>query len=306
MKTRIIQDDPDKPSASDGPPGAGAASREPRGLKGLIRRYPLPAFFVLAFALTWATIPVGVFMAAGPLLAALVVTAVVDGRRGLRELGSRVLRWRVNWRWYAAAIFIPLAAVMASGGLNVAFGAVESPVRDLEISALVLMFALRLVVPVFSPIGEEPGWRGFALPRLLADRSPFGATLILAPIVALWHVPLIFIASEDLAPIFLLTTVAVTFFYTWLFVHSGGSVLITIIAHATEGLVVREFVGTDGWSGADETQFALIYTAAWCVVAIALLVFDRQMWRSRKSAAQAAYHRPVNRAEPPHALAPTS
>jgi membrane protease YdiL (CAAX protease family) len=201
---------------------------------------------------------------------------------------------------------IPLAAVTAAGGLNVLFGALESPVRDLEISALVLMFALRLVVPIFSPIGEEPGWRGFALPRLLADRSPFGATLILAPIVALWHVPLVFIASEDLVPIFLLATVAVTFFYTWLFVHSGGSVLITIIAHATEGLVVRELVGSDGWSGADETQFALIYTGAWCVVAIALLVFDRQMWRSSKSAEEAAYHRPVNRAEPPHALAPTA
>jgi membrane protease YdiL (CAAX protease family) len=306
MKSRIIQDDPDKRSASDGQPGAGVAAREPRGLRALIRRYPLPVFFVLAFALTWATTPIGVFMAAGPLLAAILVTAVVDGRRGLRELGSRVLRWRVNWRWYAAAIFIPLAAVMASGGLNVLFGAVESPVRDLEISALVLMFALRLVVPIFSPIGEEPGWRGFALPRLLADRSPFGATLILAPIVALWHVPLIFIASEDLAPVFLLATVAVTFFYTWLFVHSGGSVLITIIAHASEGVIVREFVGTDGWSGADETQYAVIYTVAWCVIAIALLVFDRQMWRSRSSATPTIHDRTVARVEQSRASRPTA
>jgi membrane protease YdiL (CAAX protease family) len=285
MKTRIIQDDPDERSASDGPSGAGTASREPRRLTALIRRYPLPAFFLLAFALTWATVPVGVFMAAGPLIAAIVVTAIVDGRRGLRELGARILRWRVGWQWYAAAIFIPLAIVMASGGLNVLIGAAESPIRDLAIPGLVMMFALRLVVPIFSPIGEEPGWRGFALPRLLADRSPFGATLILAPIVALWHVPLIFMASEDLAPIFLLATVAVTFFYTWLFVHSGGSVLITIVAHASEGVIVREFVGTDGWSGADETQFAVIYTAAWCEVAIALLVFDRQMWRTREASA---------------------
>jgi hypothetical protein len=88
---------------------------------------------------------------------------------------------------------------------------------------------------VFAPIGEEPGWRGCALPRLLDGRSPFSATLVLAPTVALWHVPLIFIAGEDLAPIFLLATVAVTFFYTWLFVHTGGSVLITIVAHAAEG-----------------------------------------------------------------------
>lgn len=260
MRTRGINDEPDKPrSDKDGPPSEHAANKA-GGLTGLIRSHPLPVFFVLAFALTWATVPLGIFMAAGPLLAALVITSVVDGRRGLRELGARMLRWRVGWQWYAAALLIPPAVVLGSGGLNLIFGAPESPVRDLELSGLVLIFALRLVVPILSPIGEEPGWRGFALPRLLVDRSPFSATLVLAPIVALWHVPLIFMAEEDLEPIFLLATVAVTFFYTWLFVHSGGSVLITILAHAAEGTIGRELTGTGGWSGADETQFAYIYT----------------------------------------------
>jgi uncharacterized protein len=246
-----------------------------------IKRRPLISFFVLAFALTWAPAPFGIFMAAGPLIAALAITAVVDGRRGLRELGSRMLRWRVGWQWYAAALLVPLALVFATGGLNVAFGAPSSVIRDLSISEAVLLFALRLVMPIFSPIGEEPGWRGFALPRLLDGGSPLGATAILAPVVALWHVPLIFIESEDLPPIFLLTTVAVTFFYTWLFVHTGGSVFITILAHAAEGLIPREFLGSDGWSGSDETQWAVLYTAGWCAVAIVLVVFDWQFWRRR-------------------------
>jgi membrane protease YdiL (CAAX protease family) len=250
-------------------------------LSEVIKRQPLVAFFVLAFALTWAPTPLGIFMAAGPLLAALVITAAVDGRRGLRELGSRMLRWRVGWRWYAAALLIPLALVFATAGLNVAFGAPGSVIRDLSISEAVLLFALRLVVPLFSPIGEEPGWRGFALPRLLDGGSPLGATAILAPLVALWHVPLIFIESEDLPPIFLLATVAVTFFYTWLFVHTGGSVFITIVAHAAEGLIGRELTGSDGWSGSDETQWVLLYTAGWWAVAIVLLVFDWQFWRGR-------------------------
>jgi membrane protease YdiL (CAAX protease family) len=289
-----IQDNPDGRSAS----------RVPRGLTRLIRRYPLPAFFLLAFALTWATVPVGVFMAAGPLIAAIVVTALVDGRRGLRELGARCLRWRVGWQWYAAAIFIPLGVVLASGGFNVLFGAEESAVRDLEISGLILIFAMRLVFPFFSPIAEEPGWRGFALPRLLDGRSPLAATMVLAPIVALWHVPLIFIASEDLAPVFLLATVAVTFFYTWLFVHTG-SVLITILAHAAEGTIIREWAGTEGWSGADETQFSLIYTGAWCAVVVALLVFDWQMWRSRVASSRSKDEHEVGRVGPAAALEPT-
>jgi uncharacterized protein len=250
-------------------------------LAAVIKRHPLIAFFVLAFALTWAPTPLGVFMAAGPLVAALVITAVVDGRRGLRELGSRMLRWRVGWQWYAAALLVPLGLVFATGGLNVAFGAPGSVIRDLSISEAVLLFAIRLVAPVLSPIGEEPGWRGFALPRLLDGGSPLGATAILAPIVALWHVPLIFIESEDLPPIFLLTTVAVTFFYTWLFVHTDGSVFITIVAHAAEGLIPREFLGSDGWTGSDETQWASLYTAGWCAVAIVLLAFDWQFWRRR-------------------------
>ena len=267
-------------------------------MTAFVRRHALLVFFALAFAITWAPTPFGVFMAAGPLLAALVITAVVHGRRGFRELGSRMVRWRVGWPWYAAALLIPLTVVLGTGGLNVALGAPASPVRDLELSSLVLIFVLRLVVPVFSPIGEEPGWRGFALPRLLADRSPFEATLFLGLIVAVWHVPLIFLADEDLPPIFILTTVAVTFFYTWLFIHTGGSVLMTIIAHATEGTIGREFTGTNGFVGADETRWILLYTAGWCIVALALIVFDRQFWRGRSD-------RSVEHIEASPALRPT-
>jgi membrane protease YdiL (CAAX protease family) len=285
MKTRIIQSDPHEPqSAGAGLPAGAAVAVRRSGLTAFVRRHPLLVFFVLAFAITWAPTPFGIFMAAGPLVAAVIVTAVVGGRRGLRELGSRMIRWRVGWQWYAAALLIPLAVVLGTGGLTVALGAPDSAIRDLELSALVLAFALRLVVPIFSPIGEEPGWRGFALPRLLADRSPFEVTLFLGLIVAVWHVPLIFIAEEDLPAIFLLTTVAVTFFYTWLFIHSGGSVFITILAHATEGLISREFVGTDGFVGGDETNWTLLYTAGWCAVAIGLLVFDQKLWRDRAPA----------------------
>jgi len=260
-------------------------------MSAVIKRHPLIAFFVLAFALTWAPTPVGVFMATGPLVAALVITAVVDGRRGLRELWSRMIRWRVGWQWYAAALLVPLALALGTGGLNVAFGAPGSVIPDLSISAAVLLFALGLVLPVFAPIGEEPGWRGFALPRLLEVRSPLGATVILAPLVALWHVPLIFIESEDLPPLFLLATVAVTFWYTWLFVHTGGSVFITILAHAAEGLMARQLIGDDGWSGSDESHWVWLYTAAWCAVAIVLLVFDWQFWRTRLPSTSGAVHR---------------
>lgn len=287
--TPVIQREPERPILSELEASAPDRSRRrSTGVSATIRRHPLTSFFLLAFAITWAPVPAGSFMAAGPLLAAVIITAVVDGRPGLRALGRRMILWRVGWQWYAAALLVPLTVVLTSGGLAVAFGAPGSVFGRLQISSLLLLFALRLVVPIMSPIGEEPGWRGFALPRLLAGRSAFEATLVLALIVALWHVPLIFLPSEDLPPIFLLATVAVTFFYTWLLMGTGGSVFITIVAHAAEGVIGNRFTGSDGFSGTDETHWILLYTAGWCAVAIGLLLLNRDLWFSKAPVSIAA------------------
>lgn len=254
-----------------------------------VRRQPLLTFFVLAFALTWAALPWNSFMAGGPLLAAVVVTAIADGRRGLREFGRRIVRWRVSWKWYAAAILIPLGLALATGAANVALGAPGSVIRNLQFSSLAAVFAARLILPVGAPLGEEPGWRGFALPRLLEKRSPFAATLLLGVIVALWHVPLIWVAGENLPPIFIPTTVAVTFFYSWLFLRSGGSVFLTILAHAVEGTVAPQLIiKSTGFGGADKSRWVLLYAAGWCVIAIALVLLDRQVWRSSTIKARTA------------------
>ncbi len=81
-----------------------------------------------------------------------------------------------------------------------------------------------------------------------------------------------------------------TFFYTWLFIHTGGSVFITIVAHATEGLIGRELTDDDGWTGTDETHWVLLYTAGWCAVALALLAFDWKLWRTRLTSSSPAIH----------------
>src|SRR5689334_5290856 len=114
MKTRVLQSAPHHAAPAHSSAGGGVATAgnaRPAaggsGLIGLIRRRPLTSFFVIAFALTWVTVPLGAFMAAGPLVAAFSVSGIVDGRPGLRELVSRILRWRVGIQWYAAAILIP-------------------------------------------------------------------------------------------------------------------------------------------------------------------------------------------------------
>jgi membrane protease YdiL (CAAX protease family) len=233
-----------------------------------MKRHPQIAFFVLAYAVAWAFVPFGSFGAFGPLVAALIVIPLTRGRAGLRELGSRLVRWRVRWSWYLLALGLPLAIHLVTAGLNTAVDADVPSVTAASVSAAVLTFLVRLVNPTDGPLGEEPGWRGFALPGLQTRYSPLVATTILALLVAGWHLPLFFLEDGGLQPPVLagglVTTIAVTYWYAWLFNRTVGSVLLVLIAHSIEGSVQAQ-----GW----------IYMGVWCAAAVGLIVCDRNAWR---------------------------
>ncbi len=123
------------------------------------------------------------------------------------------------------------------------------------------------------------------MPGLQADRSPLLATLILALLVTIWHVPLFFLEGglQPFQPSVVLGGVlgpfAFTFVASWLFNHTGGSVLMTIVMHAAEGTVHPQAL----WP-ASAAQAGLLYSVVYCVVAIGLVIFDRQLWRGPASA----------------------
>jgi hypothetical protein len=237
----------------------------------LVKRHPIVTFFVLAYAISWAFLPIEAvrFLPSGPLIAALIVIPITQGWAGMRELGSRMIRWRVRWYWYALALGLPLAVHLTYVGLNVAAGAGVPSLAFSSLTTFLMVFAIRLVNPADGPLGEHPGWNGGALPGLQADRSPLVATMILAPLVAGWHLPLFFLEEGPLQPSLLVgglvTTIAVTFWYTWLFNHTAGSVLLVVVAHSVEGSIQAEI----GW----------IYMCVWLAVAIGLVVFDWKAWR---------------------------
>ena len=233
-----------------------------------MKRHPQITFFVLAYAVAWAFVPFGSFGAFGPLVAALVVIPLTRGRAGLRELGSRLVRWRVHWFWYVVAVGLPLTVHLVTAGLNTAAGADVPSVTATSVSAAVLTFLVRLVNPTDGPLGEEPGWRGFALPGLQHRYSPLAATTVLAVLVAGWHVPLFFLEEGGVQlPVLvtgLVTTIAVTYWYSWLFNRTGGSVLLVLLAHSIEGSLQAQ-----GW----------MYLGVWCAVAVGLVACDRKAWR---------------------------
>jgi len=171
----------------------------------------------------------------GPALAALTVTAISGGWTGLRDLMRCWFRWRASLGWYLAAVLIPVITLALGMGLYVAIGGnvpkilLPSPGK----------FALQGVVIIlfFGPMGEEPGWRGFALPRLLDRWSSLIASVILGSLWALWHLPLVLMPGSAHAHYgfgwFSVAVMSFTLIITRAFLGSGGVLVIAILFHAS-------------------------------------------------------------------------
>ncbi len=251
-------------------------------VRAFVGRHQLAIFFALSYLIAWSMLPFGTFLPFAPLVSAIVVVLIAEGSPGLPRLGRRVIRWRVNWIWYAAAIGLPLLVHLVAICLNMAAGA-TSPVAD-PVPAVV-----RGAVAIRPPDGDSPGrsaWGGpvarFAQPRLQSKWSPLASTTLLGVLITGWHLPLVLMPRFDLGLPDLASTVAVTFWYAWLFNRTGGSVLLTLIAHVTEGCINIQSL----WpAGADADREVWTYLVAWTLFAVALLIFDRKFWRTAPASA---------------------
>lgn len=213
--------------------------------------HPVASFFVLAFAISWLGFLPSVLGVAeafgglnllvaqfGPAIAGALVLWSTGG--SLREWASRILRWRVPLRWWFVTLAIPvvLFGVTSAGFALLGYQPELSRLPDPLTTFLPTLVGLSLV----AGLGEEPGWRGFALPRLQARYGPLGATVLLGSVWAVWHLPLLAVDPRAahgisdplvLAGLFTLTAVGIllyAFFYTWVYNHTG-SVLLMMVLH---------------------------------------------------------------------------
>jgi uncharacterized protein len=258
------------------------------------KRHPLISFYILAFGLTWGAgwaadsfytgstlsgllvLPF-LILSAGPLIGALVVTAVTGGKAGVLALLRKFIIWRVGWRWYAVALLLTPAIYLAAIYLNVWMGAPDpTAVLLAAVPGMLLAFALRLINPLDGPMKEELGWRGFALPYLQERHSTPVAYLILIALVVVWHLPLVWMGS--LPPIALLGTASVTVLYGWIYNNTRGSVLMTQITHATDGLTGAAALG---WVGVDSSRFFGLLIAVYCVITLVVVVRYRATMSSQ-------------------------
>ena len=256
-----------------------------------VRRHPLVVFFVLAYALSWwpwilyafdlSPLPIVGF---GPFLAAIVVLAVTRGKAGVMALLRRMVRWRVSPVWYAVALLLPVAITVAATVLNVLFGAqVPSSAELSGWTGLVPGFFVLLLVPGVGGAWEEPGWRGYALPRLQVGRSALLASLILGLLWAFWHLPLMVVGEVNWSDIVLVIAASVVF--AWVFNSASGSVLIAMVMHAMNNTISGSFFGPM-FSGADSVRESWLLAALWVAVAIVVVVATGPEQLSRKNSKQ--------------------
>lgn len=229
--------------------------------RAIAARHPLPIFFLLAYAGTWAVELVFVlshdgagvfdyaspidFMTAaaigtfsGPTLAAFILSWCAGGAAEVRQLVQRIVRWRVGLWWFVFAL-AGIPAIMTLGTL--ALPDVWASRQPLDIATELPKYGVFFFYPALligGPLGEEIGWRGFALPRVQEKFGPLGGSLVLGVLWGFWHAPVWFsgLWTQPTALNILLFNswiTAMTFIITWASNRTRASVLIAILIHAS-------------------------------------------------------------------------
>jgi uncharacterized protein len=284
----------------------GARTTGRRGLIAVfgdsVRTRPLLWFFILAFAFSWSTSIVVLITGSGPpilgfgpFLAAVAVLSFTAGKPGVKALSRSMVKWRLPARWWALAILTPIALTVTATVLNVALGAPTPTSAELARWPDALVTGLLILcVPFIGGAWEEPGWRGYALPRLLTSRTPMAASLVLGVIWAVWHVPLFLTGDQHWSDLVLVVFASVVF--TWLFQNALQSVLIAMVLHATNNAVSGEYF-SQMFTGKDSVRQSWLLVLVWGVAAALAVHFSHVFRRSdsgplsdRKSALKNAGH----------------
>ena len=216
----------------------------------------LVRFFSITFALTWTCFiaaalvssnatsgvpalaglrwPLMILGAFAPSAVAVWLTARAGGRGATRTLLRRITAWRVGARWYAFALGYMAAIKLA---VALVHRVITGAWPRFGHEAWYVVIAAMVVATIFGgPLGEEIGWRGYALPRLAIRFGLARASVLLGLIWACWHLPVFFIPGLDQYgqsfPVYVLQVTALSVAMAWLYGHTNGSLLLAILMHS--------------------------------------------------------------------------
>ena len=223
-------------------------------IRSWVRHYEIYVFLVLTFGLTWAigatamlapdwfNMHFGPFNNRSPMfylavwspdIAAVAITLATGGWTALRDLFVRLLRWSVRlWVWAIALGFYP-ALMLVVELVGLAFG---DPLPSWSNWQTLGLGLVSWPLIALGPMGEELGWRGFLLRRMLERMRPVSAAILLGTIWMIWHAPAFLLSGVPQStmsfPLFFVGGVALNVFITWLFLNARQSILIAgIVPH---------------------------------------------------------------------------
>ena len=204
-------------------------------MKNLIKRFELPSFFLLAYLLSWLSVP---FMQGGETswglaIAARIVIGATLGAQGLRKHYKRVMNWRAGW-WYLIAPLIVIGYEGIAFVLNLMSGARWIALPHLSMGTFIMLV-------LFGGQWEELGWTAYALPKLqerFANR-PNGklmAAFVLGVFRAIWHLPLVLYGKIYWFDALFLSF-AFQIIIAWVYDRSGGKVPAVMAMHFTSNIL---------------------------------------------------------------------
>jgi len=265
----------------------------------LLQRHPITIFFALTLAVAWALwLPLVLLQDRMPPPAALLLTllgslvpstlalvfvARLDGRGEVWRLLRRLLIARVSVGWYAAIVALTALAVFAAW-VSTLLG-VPGPVVIATIPGVASLFLFSIFPG--SAMGEEIGWRGFALPRLQARLNALAASLIVGAIWGTFHLPL-FLTGSPVRPLalfvpFALNCIIMSIFYTWMYNGTAGSLFVAVLLHASTNLPLTVVYGP---LGEQVVPVFWLFDAILALAAIALIARTGAASLSRKHSKQ--------------------
>jgi hypothetical protein len=281
----------------------------------IVKSYPLASFFAIAFIITWTLQLTGIALASqqgmtlsneanflyfldlfkmnlspaqflaygvftlgmGPLISAILVAAIIDGKDGLKKLWQQCVKWNVGVKWYLVALGLPVLLSVVSVGIGwLASGGKLTYTFKLPLENFLPFFLYMLI---FTGITEEPGWRGFALPRLQSRYNAEQASWILGILWGVWHFPFIIYCTYNagIAPLLFsllgltLGIVGWTMVNTWLY-NNTRSVLIMILLHGWGNTVQSYLV----LSSNEMTAQSLYGILPWVIAIILVRIYGKE------------------------------
>jgi len=249
-----------------------------------LRKHPLISFFFLAYLIAYGSAFILMHMqpesprsnwsigwllyVLSPTISAVIIAWIVGGSGEVRRLLSGFTRWKVGWFWYFAAAF-PFVGSLAFGLIH---WLLVKPVAELAPGETAFAVLGQVVFTLLSgPLSEEAGWRGFALPRLQSKFNPLVSSLILGVFWCCWHIPL-FLMPGSLQhgipfAVYLVLVVTLAVYFTWLYNNTGGSLIITVLAHFFFNLSGSLIGGT-----LKLLPPVVVYAVAGCLLVLAVFV----------------------------------